>query len=133
VSLVVQVGLEPPASIAPCVRTKALVRRIPDTVLAPDVAVVTAERLDAAADAFLEGAPDVAIEVLSVGNTMVEMERKLRLYFAGGARSVWLVDPEARVVILYRSLRERDVFGESDSLVDPALPGFTVGVGSLFR
>jgi Uma2 family endonuclease len=110
-----------------------VVQRNPDTVLAADVAVVTAERLEAAADTFLEGAPEVAIEVLSAGNTMGETERKLCLYFAGGARSVWLVDPEARLVTLYRSLREREIFRESDSLIDPALPGFTVEVGSLFR
>src|SRR5690606_19047662 len=40
--------------------------------------------------------PDLAVEVLSKGNTKREMERKLDDYFEAGVRLVWLIDPPTR-------------------------------------
>src|SRR4051812_38303961 len=37
--------------------------------------------------------PDLAVEILSASNTVAEMSRKRREYFAGGTRLVWVVDP----------------------------------------
>jgi Uma2 family endonuclease len=113
--------------------TGFVLRRNPDVVRAPDVAVLPRDRVGDAPGEFVEGAPDVAVEVLSPSNTVSEMERKLRDYFDGGARSVWWVDAESRTAVVYRSLREREVFASRDSLVDPALPGLRVLVEDLFR
>jgi Uma2 family endonuclease len=41
-------------------------------------------------------APDLAVEVLSEGNTKAEMVRKVREYFEAGVRLVWLTDPKKR-------------------------------------
>jgi Uma2 family endonuclease len=61
--------------------------RNPDTVREPDVSFLTTERLkDQDLDAFLEGAPDLAVEVLSPSNTAAEMHSKMEEYF-GGNRS----------------------------------------------
>src|SRR3954454_9015048 len=41
-------------------------------------------------------APDLAVEVLSKGNTKAEMARKLREYFSVGVRLVWFIDARSR-------------------------------------
>ena len=39
-------------------------------------------------------APDLAVEILSEGNTVAEMDRKLREYFKAGVRLVWYIEPK---------------------------------------
>jgi Uma2 family endonuclease len=78
-------------------------------------------------------APDLAIEVLSAGNTSREMARKCREYFAAGVRLVWLVDPEARTVAVYTAPETPTVLSEEDSLHgDAVLPGFGLSIRALF-
>ncbi|MEK7866268.1 MAG: Uma2 family endonuclease [Planctomycetota bacterium] len=70
--------------------------------------------------------PDIAVEVLSEGNTPAEMRRKTREYFAAGARLVWLIDPTARIVDVCTSPTRSRRLGEED-VVDggKVLPGFS--------
>lgn len=78
-------------------------------------------------------APDLAIEVLSRGNTPREMERKRREYFDAGVQLVWMVDPRARTVTVFSS---PDAFVElaADQKLDggDVLPGFTLALPELF-
>jgi Uma2 family endonuclease len=77
--------------------------------------------------------PNLAVEVLSEGNTDEEMERKLKEYFLTGTQLVWFIDPEARTVQVYTSpddsgtLTERDTLDGSD-----VLPGFAMPLKELF-
>ncbi len=76
--------------------------------------------------------PDLAVEVLSEGNTPREMQRKVKEYFAAGARLVWLIDLEARFVDVFTSATRSRRLGEQD-VVDGAkvLPGFSFTLGAL--
>ena len=107
--------------------------RGPDIVRGADVALVTREQASRKAGGFVEGAPYLAVEVLSPGNTASEMEQKLDDYFRAGTKSVWIVDPATKKVVVGRSLRERDVFALGDTLTDPALPGFAASVADVFE
>ena len=110
--------------------------RAPDTVRGPDVAYVAKRR---AADQLdrrkaFEGAPDLAVEVLSPTNTPAEMHAKVGDYLAAGTRSVWVVDPERRTVAVYESLLSPQVLGEQDLLEGgDVVPGFSVRVGEFFE
>ena len=77
--------------------------------------------------------PDLAVEVLSKGNTTAEMQRKLHEYFAAGVQLVWFVDPKSRKVTVYRTLTQAKVVAE-DGVLDggKVLPGFKLPVASLF-
>ena len=79
-------------------------------------------------------APDLAIEVLSVGNTAREMLLKRENYFSVGVRLVWIVDPRARTVSVYTTSESpAAVLAESDVLDGaPVLPGFTVSLREFF-
>jgi Uma2 family endonuclease len=109
--------------------------RNPDTVREPDVSFLTKRRLETQdLDAFLEGAPDLAIEVLSPGNTLVEMCDKMAEYFRAGCRVVWIVDPRRKTIEVYRPGQEPTVLKEGDEVVEQELlPGFSLPVSDVFR
>jgi Uma2 family endonuclease len=77
--------------------------------------------------------PDLAVEVLSEGNTRREMEQKLREYFSAGVRLVWYVDPVLQEVHVYTAPNQREVLTADHILRGgEVLPGFTLPVRQLF-
>jgi Uma2 family endonuclease len=83
--------------------------------------------------AILDRTPDLAVEILSEGNTPKEMARKRREYFAGGTKLVWQVDPELRTVAVYTSPRKFTVLHENDTLEGGrVLPGFDLSIKQWF-
>jgi Uma2 family endonuclease len=77
-------------------------------------------------------APDLAVEVLSEGNTPGEMQRKLRDYFAAGVRLVWYVDLRDQTAAVYTGLDRCTVLRGDEFLVGgEVLPGFEVKLGEV--
>lgn len=108
----------------------------PDTVRAPDVAFVSREReaLLEDTEGFFRGAPDLAVEVLSPGDTYTEVEEKTMEWLEGGARLVVVVDPRKRTVTVYRGRDEIRILTETDTLDGgDVVPGWTLGIRELFR
>lgn len=108
----------------------------------PDVSFVRWDSLDDPAQiqepdgAFLEVAPDLAVEVLSPSNTQKEMAIKLTEYAKAGVRLVWYVDPDRKEVTVYPKGRERGkkVVGLGGVLDGgDVLPGFTLPVAKIFE
>jgi Uma2 family endonuclease len=103
-----------------------------------DVSFFAKERLQGMTElptGFLEGAPDLAIEILSPGNTVEEMDEKIADYFDNGARLVWVVSPTQHYVMVYRCAQEPDrLLKTADSLDgEDVVPGFTLPVADLFQ
>ncbi len=107
----------------------------PDTVRAPDIAFVRADRLPMPdASGFYRGAPDLAIEVLSPGDPVSDVRDTVRDYFAAGTPIVVVVDPAARRVTVHKPDTTPRVHREADTLdLDPLVSGFSVSVTSLFE
>lgn len=81
-----------------------ILRREPDTVRAPDIAFISRERLpDPEPVAYAEFAPDLAVEVLSLGDRPGETLAKVADWLNAGSRMVWVVDPGRRQVRVYRA------------------------------
>lgn len=114
--------------------TGFLLERNPDTVLAPDFAFLSRDRLPAAGSPrkFVQVPPDLAIEVLSPDDSLPKATKKAEDWLALGAREVWLVDPKKRTVSIYRSAERPIVLAENDSLLSDLLPGFSCRVGEIF-
>ncbi len=111
-------------------------RRDPDTVRGADVVFISTERYERRTRTltFLDVAPELVVEVLSVQDTVMDLADKLREYFAAGVRLVWVVDPRARRVYAYRSLTDLRELTETDTLSgEDVLQGFTGLVGPLFE
>jgi Uma2 family endonuclease len=97
----------------------------------PDLCFVSWDRLPGhkvPSKPLLDVAPDLAVEVLSPGNTKKEMNRKIREYFLAGVRQVWLVDPRKRSIHVYTApdevlrLKEDQVLDGGDVLPGLRLP-----------
>lgn len=105
-------------------------------VRAPDVSFISFKRLKARRlprQPILPLGPDLAVEVLSKGNTRAEMARKLREYFAAGARLVWFIDPRSRTAKSYTAPDESQTIAETGSLSGgEVLPGFSLRLRDLF-
>jgi len=77
--------------------------------------------------------PELAIEVLSDGNTKSEMQEKRNEYFAAGVNLVWIVDPIRFAVQVYPSPMDQTLLSRTDTLDGGAvLPGFTLPLAKLF-
>ena len=110
--------------------------REPDTVRAPDIGFVSAARIppEGIGDKFINGAPDLAVEVLSPGDSIAEAEEKVAEYLRTGARMVWMVNPKHRRVTVYRADAPSRALDESERLDgDDVLPGFSCSVRDIFQ
>ena len=114
--------------------TGFLLGRHPDTVRSPDAAFVRSERLPRqAAGGHFVGAPDLAVEVTSPGDSFEAVQEKALAWLAHGARVVWVVEAQARRVCVYRPGGTMRWLGVGDTLDgDDVLPGFAVAVAALF-
>jgi Uma2 family endonuclease len=115
--------------------TGFVVERDPDSVLGADAAFVSRERLATVEnfEKFFPFAPDLAVEVLSPGNTRREIAEKIVMYFAAGSRAVWVFDPKRRTAAVYASPSDVRTLGEQDTLDGgDVLPGFKLDLSKLF-
>jgi Uma2 family endonuclease len=94
------------------------------------------DEIENPAGAFLEYPPDLAVEVLSPGNTRGEMEIKLEEYARAGVKLVWYVDPKRKEVDVYpRANPKRKKTVTMAGLLDggDVLPGFSLPVAKIFE
>lgn len=112
------------------------VRLLPKLVRAADVAYVSWARCPEGRvpkENVPKIAPDLAIEVLSPGNTAKEMARKRREYFHAGCRLVWIIDPDKRTAAVYTNPKSKTMLKETDLLNGgDVLPGFELPLQTLF-
>ncbi len=109
----------------------------PGLIRIPDVSFVSKERLKAAClrpgGKIQPLVPELAVEVLSPGNTKQEMDRKLTEFFQAGVELVWYVDPRAQRVTIYRSEIPSEILQPPAELNgDPVLPGLSISLTELF-
>lgn len=113
-----------------------MLRIFPDQVRIPDVSFVRWEQFPGGkltSEPAPAIAPDLAIEVLSKGNTAAEMDRKLRDYFTAGVRLVWYIDPPTRTARAYTSVDQCTEIDEQGTLRGgDVLPGFELPLADLF-
>jgi Uma2 family endonuclease len=111
-------------------------RLMPRVVRLPDIAFISWERLpnrQIPDDPVPDLVPDLAIEILSKGNTRKEMRRKRREYFRVGVRLVWEIDLKKRTVVVFTTPDESVVLTEKDTLDGgDVLPGLKLPVRQVF-
>jgi Uma2 family endonuclease len=115
--------------------TGFILGRDPDTVRAPDAAFVARHRAEAVGDieGYWPGAPDLAVEVVSPGDSFGEVESKALAWLEAGAAAVLVLDPDRRSATVYRPGGDLRVHGSDEELnLEDAVPGWRVGVAELF-
>jgi Uma2 family endonuclease len=107
----------------------------PNTVRKPDVSYVAAGRLpdEEPADAYDRLAPDLAVEVISPGDTVRELDGKVEEYLRAGVRLVWIVNPDLQTIRVFRPDGTIDTLRQGDELsAGDTIPGFCCPVTALF-
>lgn len=113
-----------------------MIRTFPDQVRIPDMSYIAWDRYpgdevpDEGISSFM---PNLAVEVLSPGNTKAEMDRKLRDFFLAGVDLVWIIDPETQTAKSYTSPEDVQRIGKTGYLDGgTVLPGFRLSLKELF-
>lgn len=84
---------------------------------------------------FVDGAPDLAVKIVSPGDTAAEVADKVRDYLTHGVRLVWVVEPKTQTVTVYRPNGTAQLLqAAAGHTVDgeTVIPGFAVSVQELF-
>ncbi len=105
----------------------------PTNVVQPDVLFVSDADRERVTAPNVQGAPTLAVEVLS--DARHDRVRKRRLYEQFGVREYWIADPHRRQVEVYRleggAYPSPAVFNAGDTLTTPLLPGLGLDVETL--
>jgi len=108
-------------------------------VVEPDLIYVSNARGSILTKQNIQGAPDLAVEILSPGTRKTDEITKRHAYERWGIGEYWVVDPELDGVKIYR-LRERtfaradELFADDDAvLTTPLLPDLAISLKRLFR
>lgn len=112
----------------------------PDTVLAPDIAFISASRVPASDAREWKGfprlCPDFVVEIASPGQHRPEMAVKAKLWLASGASLVWVIWPGMRQVDVWSPTPAAQMRTLEDSQVldgESVLPGFSLPIASLWK
>ncbi len=109
-----------------------LIRREPLKTRQPDMLFVSKARSDIIGRQFIEGGPDLAVEVLSPANTRSELEEKLGDYWRVQVQECWLVSPEGMTIEVLRRGDQRfervGLYGVGDLIHSEVLPTFPLRV-----
>ncbi len=116
--------------------TGFLIARDPDTVRAPDCAFVSQSRVDQVSrqEGYFPGPPDLAVEVISPGDTFEEVEDKVESWLEAGCRMVVVANPRNRTLKVYRSPKDLTVLTVDDTFdAGDVVPGFQLPVREIFH
>jgi Uma2 family endonuclease len=98
----------------------------------PDCCLIAINRLSPEKHKYIQGAPELAIEVVSPSESAAYLRIKTEAYLSHGSHSVWIVFPEVRSVMVYHrdSLRE---LKDDQTITDPLMPSFSAPVSAFFE
>lgn len=111
-----------------------LISRDPDTVRAPDVGFVRQDRVPSPLPVkFWDGAPDLAVEVISPSDTAVAVDEKVQDWLDAGTQEVVVINPKLKQVKVFRSGGTAIVLRAGDALEGlESVPGFRCEIAELF-
>jgi Uma2 family endonuclease len=111
----------------------------PHDVVEPDLLFVSVARRAIVTEANVQGAPDLAVEILSPASRRLDEILKRDLYDRAGVVEYWVVDPDAETVKVFRR-GDGDAFDRpqlllrdhGDVLTTPLLPGLELPLAEIF-
>ncbi|EYF02574.1 Uma2 family endonuclease [Chondromyces apiculatus] len=111
-------------------------KREPDVLRGPDVAMVRAERRPTGRGeaGWLEGAPELAVEIVGDAQPMSDLLKKATEYLSAGSKLVWLIDATAERVVVLTPPDHVRVLGAGEVLDGgEAFPGLRCEMNALFE
>ena len=112
-----------------------ILRGDPDTIVGVDVVFITSEHAALQNDetTMIDGAPLLAVEILSPSDKQEDIGQKVDDYLKYGVSLVWIVDTHFQTVTVHRPGMKPELFNSDQKLSGgDLLPGFEVSVGKIF-
>lgn len=115
--------------------TGVLVERDPDTVRGPDVLFYDdAEDFDQVNPKWADKPSLLAVDVMSPNDTVSDLNERISEQLNLGTPLVWLFDPDAKKVTVYRPGKIHYVRkGDEELTGEDVLPGFSCKVSEFFK
>ena len=105
-------------------------------VYQPDLLFIRKENLSIIEEHGVEGAPDLAIEILSKTTSKYDLGIKRTVYARTGVEELWIVDPTKRTLALYRLAENADTpaatYRARQKFASTLLPGLTIELAAVF-
>lgn len=107
-----------------------------ENVVQPDILFISKDRLGIIGEKNIQGASDLAIEIISENSVYRDMVQKKRLYARFGVKEYWIVIPEEEEIEVY-TLKDNtyqlyQTYGKADTLESPALKGLKIVLKEIF-
>lgn len=114
-----------------------LLGRNPDSVLAPDIAILSEEQmqsLNPGSDTFIPVSPLLVTEVKSPSDRESDIAKKLAIYLEAGVREVWWVRPQEGQMSVHRPDRAPEIVATDQTFTgSDVLPGFSLSMPDLMN
>ena len=108
--------------------------QLDDRAVKPDIAFVSTDRLPENREKASPVPPDLAVEVVSPSDKHYDVTEKALAYLRSGTRLVWVIEPVAKTVMVYRSETDFTVLNYEDTLTgENVVEGFACPVAQLFE
>ena len=108
-----------------------------NNIFQPDILYVSEERKDQLVKDRVEGAPDLALEILSPSNAYYDLRQKKEIYQTYGVKEYIIIDPVAQNADLY--LLKDNIYTlyqraeKTESLNSVLLPGLSFDLSKIFK
>jgi len=107
-----------------------------DTILQPDMVFVSNARASILREEFVDGAPDLVVEILSPSTSAHDRATKLPIYAAAGVPEFWLIDPLAKTVEVLKLQGKKylvdAILAGDQTLTSSLFPGWQLPLSELF-
>jgi Uma2 family endonuclease len=104
-------------------------------VVEPDIVYISKARASVLTEKNVQGAPDLAVEVLSETTEKIDRTTMLKLYGRVGVQEYWIIDPRGPSAEIYRrgpgGLDMAAKLTAADALTSPLFPGFSLPLARL--
>jgi Uma2 family endonuclease len=100
------------------------------TIVEPDLIFVSNARSAIVTERFIEGAPDLLVEILSPSTAPRDRGAKAKLYARFGVEEYWIVDPDARTLEAFDrhhdTYRAVGAYRDGESFSSRLFPGLAI-------
>lgn len=108
-----------------------------DTAVQPDLIYVSNARAGIVQENFVDGAPDLVVEILSPSTTAHDRTTKIYLYAEAKVPEVWFIDPRAKTVETLKLQGAKYVvdsaLAKHETLTSGLFPGWELPLEKLFN
>ncbi len=106
-------------------------------VVQPDILCVSKQRSHILKSESVQGAPDLVVEILSPSTAELDRTTKLELYALYGVGEYWIVDPDAKTIMVLLRGESRfevcGIYGEGHIIQSPTLSEFSIAIEDVFE